>query len=77
LRLRGQAALDVMSTHLASRAFFVGERYSIADIALFAYTQSAEAIGLSPSARVKSWLSRVRETDRHVPIKRDPLGKAP
>src|SRR5262249_2594075 len=44
LRTRGQAALDVMEAHLESRAFFVGERYGIADIALFAYTQSAEAV---------------------------------
>ena len=77
LRVRGQAALDVMSTHLATRSFFVAERYSIADIALFAYTQSAQAIGLAPSASVSAWLTRVREQDGFVPIKRDPYGKAP
>jgi glutathione S-transferase len=77
LRARGQGALDVMDKHLATRSFFVGERYSIADIALFAYTQSAEAIGLAPSEAVKEWLARVRSQPRYVPIKRDPLGKAP
>ncbi len=75
LRVRAQAALDVMETHLGTRAFFVDERYSIADIALFAYTQSAEAIGLSIGPRVAAWLERVRAQPGHVPIKRDPLGK--
>ena len=73
----GHAALAVMQQHLLQRSFFVAERFSIADIALYAYTQSAKAIGLAPSAHVESWLARVREVDRHVAIKRDPLGKAP
>jgi glutathione S-transferase len=77
LRVRGQAALDVMTAHLKQRSFFVGERYSIADIALYAYTQSAEAIGLTVSPPLAAWLERVRSQPRHVTIKRDPLGKAP
>ena len=74
---RGQAALDVMQAHLAKRAFFVAERYSIADIALFAYTQSADQIGLQTGPAVRAWLERVRSQPGFVPIKRDPLGKAP
>ncbi len=76
-KVRGQAALDVMATHLASRAFFVGERYGIADIALFAYTQSAAAIGYDVAPAVARWLDRVREQPGFVRIKRDPTGKAP
>src|SRR5579863_1144376 len=38
---QGRAALSVMESHLKERDFFVGNRYSIADIALFAYTHVA------------------------------------
>jgi glutathione S-transferase len=77
IRTRGQAALDVMATHLQSRSFFVGDRYSIADIALFAYTQSAAQVGFSIDPSVNAWLARVRAQPGHVAIKPDPLGKAP
>src|SRR3954468_5070620 len=38
---RGHAALAVMEAHLKNRSFFVNDRYSIADIALYAYTHVA------------------------------------
>jgi glutathione S-transferase len=77
LRQRGQQALDVMATQLATRDFFVGERYGVADVALFAYTQSAAAVGFAVAAPVERWLARVRAQPGYRPIKRDPLGKAP
>jgi len=77
LRTRGQAALDVMAQHLTERAFFVADRYGVADIALFAYTQSAAALGLRVEAPVAAWLDRVRAQPGYVPMKRDPLGRAP
>ena len=66
----GYAALGVMEGHLAKRSFFVGERYSIADIALYAYTHVADEGGfdLAPYAAVRAWLGRVRAQPRHVPI---------
>ncbi len=66
----GNQALAVMNGHLASRTFFVGERYTIADIALFAYTHVAGEGGfdLSQYPAVVSWLQRVREQARHVTI---------
>jgi glutathione S-transferase len=73
LRVRGQAAIDLMETHLTTSSFFVGEQYGIADIALFAYTQSADQIGLRTGSAVKAWLGRVRNQPGHIPIKRDPL----
>jgi glutathione S-transferase len=76
LQTRGQQALDVMEVHLAARSFFVGERYGIADIGLFAYTQSADAIGLHTGPAVRAWMARVREQPGFVAIKHDPLGKA-
>ncbi|HZC45860.1 MAG TPA: glutathione S-transferase family protein, partial [Candidatus Acidoferrum sp.] len=42
MRPRGYDALAVMERHLKSRQWFVGERYSIADIALYAYTHVAD-----------------------------------
>ena len=38
---RGYGALGVMEQHLANHAFFTGDRYTIADIGLFAYTHFA------------------------------------
>jgi glutathione S-transferase len=74
---RGQMALDVMGEHLAVRSFFVGERYTIADIALFGYTQSAAVVGFTVPPSVEHWLKRIREQPGYVAIKKDPLGKAP
>jgi glutathione S-transferase len=69
-RPRGVEALRVMDGHLATRAFFVGDRYSIADIALYAYTHVAHEGGfdLTPHPHVRAWLDRVRTQPGHVPI---------
>jgi glutathione S-transferase len=67
---KGRAALAVMDQHLESRRFFVAERYSIADIALYAYTHVAHEGGhdLAPYGNVRSWLARVATQRRHVGI---------
>jgi len=69
-RKLGYAALDVMEGHLKTRAFFVANRYSIADIALYAYTHVADEggfdLGRYPS--IRAWLDRVRSQPRHIPI---------
>jgi len=67
---RGRAALQVMEGHLATRAYFVAERYSIADIALYAYTHVAHEGGhdLAPYPRVNAWLKRVASQRRYVPL---------
>ena len=66
----GRAALGVMDRHLQSRRFFVAERYTIADIALYAYTHVAHEGGhdLSPYANVRAWLARVAAQPGHVGI---------
>jgi glutathione S-transferase len=58
---RGRAALEVMEKHLRSRSYFVAERYTIADIALYAYTHVAEEGGLelAPYPQLRAWLARV------------------
>jgi glutathione S-transferase len=67
---RGHQALQVMETHLASHSFFVGERYTIADIALYAYTHVAHEgdLDLSRYAAVNAWLKRVAAQAGHIPI---------
>ena len=66
----GRAALGVMDRHLQSRRFFVAERYTIADIALYAYTHVAHEGGhdLGPYANVRAWLARVAAEPGHVGI---------
>jgi glutathione S-transferase len=68
-RLAGYAALAVMENHLATRDFFVGA-YSIADIALYAYTHVAEQgeFDLARFPSVNAWLARVRAQPGHVPL---------
>ena len=69
-RAGGEAALQVMEGELRSRPYFVGEPYSIADIALYAYTHVAEEGGfdLEPFPAVREWLGRVRGQPAHIPI---------
>jgi glutathione S-transferase len=70
LHERGYQALGVMEQHLAGSAFFGGEAYGIADIALFAYTHCAADGGfdLARFPAVKAWLARVRAQPRFVPL---------
>jgi glutathione S-transferase len=67
---KGRAALAVMEDHLASRPFFVGERCTIADIALYAYTHVADEGGynLEPYPAVRAWLARAAAAPGHIPI---------
>jgi glutathione S-transferase len=66
----GYAALDVMEKHVTGRSFFVGEQYSIADIALYAYTHVAGEGGfdLAKYSNICTWLERVRSQPKHIPI---------
>ncbi|MEM8805294.1 MAG: glutathione S-transferase family protein [Cyanobacteria bacterium P01_G01_bin.38] len=70
LRDKGYAAIKVMEQHLAQHPYFVGERYSIADIGLFAYTHVAADGGfdLSPFAAIQAWFERVRSQPHFVPM---------
>jgi glutathione S-transferase len=68
-KTRGQAALEVMEVELRQRPFFVGSEYSIADIALYAYSQSAEAVGFRVGAATKAWFRRVSEQPGYFPIR--------
>jgi len=66
----GYLALDAMDRYLAGRAWFVGDRYTIADISLYAYTHVADEGGfdLSGYPEINSWLSRVADEPGHITI---------
>lgn len=66
----GTAALTVMNKHLVSADFFVGNRYSIADIALFAYTHVAEEgeFPLADFPHILAWLHRVQAQPNYVSL---------
>ncbi len=65
---RGAQALDVMERHLAGSDFLVDDQYTIADIALFAYTHCAADGGfdLTVYPAVCAWLARVQTQPRFV-----------
>ena len=67
----GYAALKVMEKHLTNHQFFVGERYTIADIGLFAYTHVADEGGfdLTGFPSLLAWLERVKAQPKHISIK--------
>lgn len=69
-RAGGEAALKVMEKHLTEHQFFVGERYTIADIALFAYTHVADEGGfdLSGFPAIQAWIKRVQAQPKHISI---------
>ncbi len=64
----GHAALSVMERHLFGHEYFAGGRYSIADIALYAYTHVAHEGGfdLAPYPAVRAWLARVQTQPGHI-----------
>ena len=66
----GYAALDGMERRLAGREFLVGERYSLADISLYAYTHVADEgeFDLELYPAIRAWLERVAAQPGHVAI---------
>jgi len=66
----GYAALDVMEQHLANNSYFVGNQYSIADIALYAYTHIAEEgnFDLSGYSEIKAWFKRIESQENYINI---------
>src|SRR4051812_29006605 len=69
-RAAGLAALALMDEHLATRNFFVAERLTLADIALYAYTHVCEDGGfvLADYPNLQAWLARVAAQPGHISI---------
>jgi glutathione S-transferase len=61
----GRAALDVLELHLAGRRFLLGDRFTVADVSLFAYAHVADDAGIDmePYPAVRAWLGEVRATE--------------
>ena len=61
---------SAMEAHLTDHEFFVGDRYTIADIALYGYTHVAPEGGFELDAypAINTWLTRVRRQPGHVAI---------
>jgi len=66
--VRGHKALKVMEKQLQRTSYLVGEYFSIADIALYAYTHVADEGGfdLTPYPAIRAWLERVASHPRYV-----------
>jgi glutathione S-transferase len=67
---RAVSSLKVLERHLAGRDWFVGDAYSVADIALYAYTHMAPEAGheLAPFPAVSTWLKRVQAQPGWFPL---------
>ena len=65
---KGNAALSVMETHLTGRHYFVDEHYTIADIALYAYTHKATDGGfdLTKYPNIRHWLAKLETHPQHI-----------
>jgi len=66
----GYAALDAIEGHLTGKQYLVSERYTIADIGLYAYTHVADEGGfeLAGYPAIRAWLARVAALPGHVSI---------
>ncbi len=70
-RAAGARALAALEQALARGGpYLVGERYTIADIALYGYTHVAPEAGFEMAGypAIAAWMERVREQPGHVPI---------
>jgi glutathione S-transferase len=66
----GYRALGVMENHLKHHRYFAADRYTVADIALYAYTHLAHECDydLATFPAIRGWLDRVASEGGHVPM---------
>jgi glutathione S-transferase len=64
----GIAILSLLDQHLRTREFFVGDRYTIADIAIYGYTHVAHEANLDiqPYSNLRAWFERVRRQSGYI-----------
>jgi glutathione S-transferase len=64
----GYRSLGVMEKHLRRHRYFVADRYTVADIALYAYAHLAHQCDydLSSFPAINAWLERVAAEPGHV-----------
>ncbi len=75
---QGYRALRVMEKHLETHRFFAADRYTIADIALYAYTHVAHECGfdLTGFPQIRAWLVRIAAQSGYIPMDRQSAGLA-
>lgn len=75
---RANALFTVMEGVLAPRPFLVGDRPTLADVALYTYTAHAPEgnVDLAPYPQVRGWLSRIEALPGFVPMQATPVGLA-
>jgi glutathione S-transferase len=68
----------VMERHFKVHRYIVADRYTVADIALFAYTHLAHLCDydLTMFPAIRSWLERVAAEPGHVPMLKQPADVA-
>jgi len=66
----GNKALGVMETQLEKTPYLAGEAYTVADIALYAYTHEAHLGGfdMQQYPAIQAWLKRVAAHSGHVSL---------
>jgi glutathione S-transferase len=67
-RQGGERVLRLLDDHLRGHEFFVGGRYSVADIGMYGYVHAADDAGVDLRAygNLGAWLERVRRQPRHM-----------
>jgi glutathione S-transferase len=75
---QGYRALMIMEKHLARHSYFVAGRFTVADIALYAYTHVAHMcdFDLGGFPAIRKWLARVAAEPRHVTMEQQPQAVA-
>lgn len=60
--------VGILARHLETREWFVGDRFTVADICIYGYVHAASAalVDLSAFPAVEAWIERVRSRPRHV-----------
>jgi len=71
---QGRQALQVLDRQLENREYLVDDRFSIADIALYAYVHCAGEGGfdLAPFKTLEAWCRRIEARPAHLPIDKTP-----
>jgi len=74
----GYRALQVMENHLKEHRYFAADRYTVADIALYAYTHLADQCDydLAGFPAVGEWLDRMAAHPGHVRMEQEPADMA-
>src|SRR3989475_8216869 len=75
----GNRSLTVMENHLKHHRYFAADRYSVADLALYAYTHLAHPFDydLTSFPEIRGWLERVEAQPGHVPMDWQPANAVP